>query len=123
MGLLDALFNQVSQAIQEHSSPDTPGPAYDPNPLLGNLSNIFGQIAAENQQDFSGYGDVAPASQDPYGDPADQTRFSSYGDVAPASQDPYGDPADQEQFANQEQSGNVLPSSADPYGDPADQER
>lgn len=48
-------------------------------------------------------GGVLPASQDPYGDPADQQ-------VLPASEDPYGDPADQV----------VLPASQDPYGDPAD---
>lgn len=49
-------------------------------------------------------GQVAPASQDPYGDPANQQG------VAPASQDPYGDPADQE--------AAVAPASQDPYGDP-----
>lgn len=54
---------------------------------------------------------VRPASEDPYGDPAD---ISSYGDVRPASEDPYGDPADQGEF------GNVRPASEDPYGDPAD---
>jgi hypothetical protein len=36
---------------------------------------------------------VRPASEDPYGDPAD---IASYGDVRPASEDPYGDPADQD---------------------------
>ena len=47
----------------------------------------------EEQQDAE-YRDrqVRPASEDPYGDPADQ---QSYGDVRPASEDPYGDPADQ----------------------------
>jgi len=50
-----------------------------------------------------GPGGVLPASQDPYGDPADQQ-------VLPASEDPYGDPADQA----------VLPASQDPFGDPAD---
>ena len=40
------------------------------------------------------YGDVRPASEDPYGDPA----YQQYGDVLPASQDPYGDPADQENY-------------------------
>lgn len=34
-----------------------------------------------------------PASEDPYGDPADQDPKSN---VRPASEDPYGDPADQE---------------------------
>jgi len=38
-----------------------------------------------------------PASEDPYGDPADQMADSgSYGNVRPASEDPYGDPADQQ---------------------------
>jgi hypothetical protein len=92
MGLLDALFNQVSQTVTNHSSPNTPGPAYDPSDLLSQLSNVFGQHAAANNEDFSGYGNVRPASEDPYGDPADQGQF---GNVLPASQDPYGDPADQ----------------------------
>lgn len=35
---------------------------------------------------------VKPASQDPYGDPADNPSTSSR--VKPASEDPYGDPAD-----------------------------
>jgi hypothetical protein len=55
---------------------------------------------------------VRPASEDPYGDPADQDIYSN---AIPASQDPYGDPADQE-------FGDVRPASEDPYGDPADEE-
>jgi hypothetical protein len=58
------------------------------------------------------FGDVRPASEDPYGDPADQGNF---GNVRPASEDPYGDPADQGNF------GDVRPASEDPYGDPADE--
>jgi len=57
------------------------------------------------------YGNLTPASQDPYGDPADQEY---YGNVRPASEDPYGDPADYY--------GNISPASEDPYGDPADEE-
>ncbi|NEQ19537.1 MAG: translation initiation factor [Microcoleus sp. SIO2G3] len=53
-----------------------------------------------------------PASEDPYGDPADQDYYSN---AIPASQDPYGDPAD-----SYGQYGNVIPASQDPYGDPAD---
>ncbi|HEU4752730.1 MAG TPA: hypothetical protein VFU47_06445 [Armatimonadota bacterium] len=56
-----------------------------------------------NRQPGGYHGGIAPASQDPYGDPADQG-------IAPASQDPYGDPADMA----------VAPASQDPYGDPAD---
>lgn len=39
------------------------------------------------------YGNVRPASEDPYGDPAD---YGQYGSIRPASEDPYGDPADQQ---------------------------
>ncbi len=53
-----------------------------------------------------------PASEDPYGDPADQ-----FGNVRPASEDPYGDPADQ--MADGGQFGDIRPASEDPYGDPA----
>lgn len=60
-------------------------------------------------QYYGGYGDVTPTSQDPYGDPAEQY----YGDVTPASQDPYGDPADEY--------SNLAPADQDPYGDPADE--
>ena len=57
---------------------------------------------------------VRPASEDPYGDPADT---SYYGNLTPASQDPYGDPGDIASY------GDVRPASEDPYGDPADQQR
>lgn len=68
----------------------------------------------DNQAEEEDYRDrqVRPASEDPYGDPADQ---NVYGNVIPASQDPYGDPADQG-------FGDVRPASEDPYGDPADEE-
>lgn len=80
----------------------------------------------------NGQPNVRPASEDPYGDPADEmgggmapAGFDQFGnggdtfqgqDVLPASQDPYGDPADE--FGG----GQVLPASQDPYGDPADEE-
>jgi hypothetical protein len=60
-----------------------------------------------------------PASEDPYGDPADQETTNPYGNVRPASEDPYGDPADQ--MGNMGGFNNVRPASEDPYGDPADQ--
>jgi hypothetical protein len=116
MNPLDILFGQVRNAIEEHSSPNTPGPAYDSGGILGTLAGIFGQHAQQRGEQFGGYNqNVLPASQDPYGDPADQggqQANQQYGNVLPASQDPYGDPADQQ--------GNVLPASQDPYGDPAD---
>ncbi len=106
---LDFLFNQVTQAIQSHASPNTPGPSYNANPLLGAIqgafSNFAGQSGAQynpqqgydNGQQFQQqYGNVMDASQDPYGDPADQnTAQGQFGNVQSASQDPYGDPADQ----------------------------
>ena len=47
----------------------------------------------DERQEQRGYDQrVRPASEDPYGDPADQ----QFGNVRPASEDPYGDPADQQ---------------------------
>ena len=65
----------------------------------------------DDPQEGNYEGQIRPASEDPYGYPADQ----QFGNVRPASEDPYGDPADQ-------QFGNVRPASEDPYGDPADQQ-
>jgi hypothetical protein len=42
------------------------------------------------------FGNIRPASEDPYGDPADQENGGQFGNIRPASEDPYGDPADQE---------------------------
>jgi hypothetical protein len=66
-------------------------------------------------------GQPRPASEDPYGDPANQYDAGQFGNVRPASEDPYGDPADQ--IADAGQFGNVRPASEDPYGDPADEEQ
>ncbi|KAB8333495.1 translation initiation factor, partial [Scytonema tolypothrichoides VB-61278] len=49
--------------------------------------------------------EVRPATEDPYGDPADQDYYSN---AIPASQDPYGDPADQDYYSN------AIPASQDP---------
>ena len=59
----------------------------------------------------------AIAGSDEHQQDQDSTKKGKqpYSDVRPASEDPYGDPADQE-FAN------VRPASEDPYGDPADQQ-
>ncbi|WP_445241352.1 hypothetical protein [Microcoleus vaginatus] len=43
---------------------------------------------------------MTPASEDPYGDPADYVADAGmFGNVIPASEDPYGDPADEEGFS------------------------
>src|SRR5215212_11361175 len=77
---------------------------------LGDLiKSVVDTITGQGKDDPTQ--DVRPASEDPYGDPADQLSGQ---DVLPASQDPYGDPADE--MAGQD----VLPASQDPYGDPAD---
>jgi hypothetical protein len=107
---LDFLMQQVKDAITGHTEQQNQNPtqAYDANPLLGMVEGIFGQ-----HSQTGGQPNVQPASQDPYGDPADQQAGGQYSNVQAAAQDPYGDPADQGQ-------GNVLPASQDPYGDPAD---
>ncbi|MEG3840195.1 translation initiation factor, partial [Microcoleus sp. herbarium14] len=56
-----------------------------------------------------------------YGDPADYADAGQFGNVTPASEDPYGDPADS-YVADAGMFGDVSPASEDPYGDPADEE-
>ena len=81
----------------------------------------YGDPAGYGGADYGQYGDVRPASEDPYGDPSDQVAdYGQYGDVRPASEDPYGDPADYE-AVGYGQSGDVRPASEDPYGDPANE--
>jgi hypothetical protein len=63
-------------------------------------SAIFNRMGM-NGSGARGGRSVRPASEDPYGDPADQMPRSGvrdtgrFGNVKPASQDPLGDPADQ----------------------------
>jgi len=93
---------------------DTISGFYSQHPTLvkslgaGALAMLLSHMG--RQQDS---GQVLPASQDPYGDPADQMQGA---DVLPASMDPQGDPADQYQGQQ------VLSASQDPYGDPADEQ-
>lgn len=101
MNPLDLLFGQVTNAIQNHASPNTPGPAYDSGGILSTLSGLFGQHAQQSGQDFGGYsggGGVESSNQDPYGDPGasnQQGSDSAFGNVASSDQDPYGDPGAQ----------------------------
>lgn len=98
---LSNLFGQIMGAISNHTnqqnqSPNTP---FDPSGLIGEVQSLFGQHAQQTGQqiDYNNYGGqqggILPASQDPYGDPADQQGGG--GGILPASRDPYGDPADQ----------------------------
>jgi hypothetical protein len=89
---LNELFQQVVSAITNHSSQQqTTGAPADTSGLLSHIEGLFGQHAASTGQTFRG-GNVKPASEDPYGDPADQGG-SMPSNVQSASQDPYGDPA------------------------------
>ena len=101
MNPLDLLFGQVRRELERHSAPDTPGPSYDPNPLLGILGGLFGQTAQSQGANFdpdTGYqqagdynpqwGNVASSDEDPHGDPGLQVP----GNVASSDEDPYGDP-------------------------------
>lgn len=103
--MLNMLLDQVKSAI--FNSPSTPHqPGNDPDGLIGQITNLFGQ----HQQQYGGGGagtmqNPLPASQDPYGDPADQypqqgapqggNPYQQFPGLRPASEDPYGDPADQ----------------------------
>lgn len=68
------------------------------NPLAKGAMAGIAALAAKKllqgnrQPNYGQYGDIRPASEDPYGDPAD---YGQYPNIRPASEDPYGDPADQ----------------------------
>jgi len=105
--MVDGFFKKVTDALVGNDEGVEQGAEYDQQGFSTREADGYGQ-----------YGDVSPASEDPYGDPADQIADGQYGDVSPASEDPYGDPADQ---IADGQYGDVSPASEDPYGDPADQ--
>ena len=133
--MLETLLEQVKNAI--FGSKHTPHQQdNDPDGLIGHIEGLFGQHRAQQGT----MQNPLPASQDPYGDPADQfPQQAGYGrqpnlqdqfpGIRPASEDPYGDPADQHpQQGGQRGRGNlnqqfpgIRPASEDPYGDPADQ--
>lgn len=101
MNPLDMLFNQVRGAIEEHGSPNTPGPSYDTGGILGTLAGIFGQHASSNGSSFDGgqFGNVQSSNNDPYGDPGAQGGGHNagygggqFGNVKSSNEDPYGDP-------------------------------
>lgn len=93
--IFKAVSGVLNQDTRQNDSVDTDG-------LIGRVADVFRQNGANDEhvqnpyQGQGGYGgggqEILPASQDPYGDPADQQQG---GNILPASQDPYGDPADQ----------------------------
>jgi len=96
--IFQAVSGVLNQDTRQNNSVDTDG-------LIGRVADIFRQNGASDehvQNPYSGQGgydggNILPASQDPYGDPADQQGYQQQGggNILPASQDPYGDPADQ----------------------------
>lgn len=110
--MLEELLNQIRNAIGRHD--EERGGRMDRDSLIGQIERLFNSHGDRDSR-------VLPASQDPYGDPADagygRGRYAAsrrdYDDVLPASQDPLGDPADDD----------ILPASQDPLGDPADARR
>ena len=95
---LDSLLKMVKDSVLQHTE-EQKSSGFDPGKLLGHLDQIFGQHAQQQRQGSS----VLPASQDPYGDPANEGSGGGRpmaGNVKPASQDPYGDPADEGRSRN-----------------------
>ena len=113
MNPLNMLFGQIASAITNHSSPNTPGPSYDANPLLGQLSGLFGQTASQHGLPFD--------QNDEYS----QQGGGQFGNVQSSDQDPLGDPGAMDGQGGaqnvSQQFGNVLSSDQDPYGDPGAQ--
>jgi hypothetical protein len=64
--------------------------------FLGKIKDALSGNNESENPDQGQFGNVRPASEDPYGDPADQENQQQFGNIRPASKDPYGDPADQE---------------------------
>lgn len=110
---LDFLLQKVKDAIYNDDS-NMYHPGSDRGGLIRQIEDIFIQHQTQHPGTIA---NPLPASQDPYGDPADQ-QYGRFGNIRPASEDPLGDPADQERA----RFGNIRPASEDPLGDPADQE-
>ena len=85
---LDSLLQSVKSSIVDHVQQGG-HTGFDTGGLLGKITDLFTQ-----HKQASGDRNIAPASQDPYGDPADQAGQANGRGARPASQDPYGDPAD-----------------------------
>lgn len=142
---LDSIMQRIKDAIFDDDR--TQYQRGESGGLIKTIEDIFGQDRSQQGT----INNPRPASEDPYGDPADlqpggyqdaNYRRPSDADVRqqfpnirPASEDPLGDPADLEPIgsrnagqANQNsadalrrQYPNLRPASEDPYGDPADQ--
>ena len=142
---LDFLLQKVKDAI--YKDDNTTYKEGDQHGLIGQVEGLFGGLlGGGNQQGGNAapgtINNPLPASQDRYGDPADQfpqqggynnqgnqgDLQQQYPNLRPASEDPNGDPADQSpqgQTNNpndlRQRFPNLKPASEDPHGDPADQ--
>jgi hypothetical protein len=83
--ILDAVKNQLSNRAQEGDRKSGGG-------LFDKITDILTQRTRASSPRANPMSNVRPASEDPYGDPADERLGRN---VRPASEDPYGDPADE----------------------------
>jgi hypothetical protein len=81
---LDSIFDLLKRKVAERA-----GSGSRAGGILGQITDMIGQRAGQGR---TAQRNVRPASEDPYGDPADAKGAKN---VRPASEDPYGDPADQ----------------------------
>ena len=136
---LDSIFGQIANTVRNHASDQTPGPAYDSNPLLDAIGGIFGQEAQRQGGQFGGYQREADYSNHGGFDPGQlfggmfgggrrqpnsarplrrgRRRAKCKTATLSSDQDPYGDPGLQGGAQNAGY-GNVKSSDEDPYGDP-----
>lgn len=86
--ILEAVQNKAANRSQEGGSKSIGGG------LLGKITDFLGQrrTSSNSQGRPDPFRNVRPASEDRYGDPADEMKGRN---VRPASEDPYGDPADE----------------------------
>ena len=85
-----SMLDKILDAVQNRANRSQEGGAKSAGGgLLGKLGEMLGQRRTSSSP---GNRNVRPASQDPFGDPADEMKGRN---VRPASEDPYGDPADE----------------------------
>ncbi|MET0388318.1 MAG: hypothetical protein ABW321_20260 [Polyangiales bacterium] len=85
---LDSILDLVKRKVAQNTEGRRSGAAGSGG-LLGQLTDFISQRTGGASR--SGKHNVRPATEDPYGDPADAKGARN---VKPASEDPYGDPAD-----------------------------
>ena len=81
---LNSILDLLKRTVSERAGGGSRGGG-----ILGQITDMIGQ---RSRPRGAAGRDVRPASEDPYGDPADAKGARN---VRPGSEDPYGDPADQ----------------------------